>query len=130
MKGRFSFRYGSSCSSPFTREVPLRTSISSPATPTTRLMSFWSSFANALEDHHVAPLGIGEAVDELVRQDPVSHQQCRHHALRGDAKRFEDEGAHDAEDQHEGDQDGEAELGEARPSLLSLPLPAYLAPAL
>src|SRR3990170_8232278 len=67
---------------------------------------------HALEDHHVAPLGLGEAVDELVHEDPVSHQQCRHHALRGDIESFEDEGAHEAEDQGEGNYQYDQELHE------------------
>src|SRR5829696_5811521 len=85
---------------------------------------------HALEDHHVSSLGLGEAVDELVHEDPVAHLQGGHHALRGDAKRLEYKRAHEAKNQHEGDQDGKAELGKAGPSLFPLPLPAHLAPAL
>src|SRR5215203_7158518 len=88
------------------------------------------SLTDALEDDDISSLGLSKAVDELVRQDPIPHLQRGYHALGGDAKRFEDKGAHKPEDQGEGDQDCKPELGEAGPSLLSLPLPAHLTPAL
>src|SRR5919112_4631167 len=68
---------------------------------------------HALEDHHVSLFGLGEAVDELVHEDPVAHLQGGHHALRGDAKRLEDKGAHEAKNQHEGDCKYDQKLHEA-----------------
>src|SRR5918998_2257984 len=72
---------------------------------------------HALEDHHVSLFGLREAVDELVHEDPVAHLQGGHHALRGDAKRLEDKGAHEAKNQHEGDCKYDQKLHEA-PGLL------------
>jgi hypothetical protein len=74
---------------------------------------------DAVEDDDVPPLGFGEAVDELVRQDPVADLQRRHHALGRNAVRLDDVGAHEAEDQHERDYGGKDQLGDARlPHLL------------
>jgi hypothetical protein len=47
----------------------------------------------AVEEHHVTAGGLGEAVDELVRQHAVADLEGGDHARRGDAERLDDERA-------------------------------------
>src|SRR5918994_6705125 len=71
---------------------------------------------HALKDDDVATLGLPEAVDELVDEDPVADLQRRYHALRRYVERFENERPDEAEDQGEGDHEYDQEL-EKSPTL-------------
>ena len=67
----------------------------------------------ALEDYDVVALGLVEAVDELVDEDPISYFKGRDHALRRDPESLQDERAYEAEDQSEGDEEHDQELDPA-----------------
>ena len=47
-----------------------------------------------------------DAVDELADEDSVSHEQGVFHGAGGDLVRLDDEGAHESEDEYDGDYDG------------------------
>src|SRR5215217_2156016 len=84
-----------------------------PRQPYHALYQVLLAVLGALEDDDVAPLGLGEAVDELVDEYPVSDLERRDHALRRDVESLEDVRAHEAEDQGEGDDEYDQELHEA-----------------
>src|SRR4028118_1441892 len=72
---------------------------------------------DALEDDDVAALGLGEAVDELVHEDPAVDLERRDHAPRGDPERLDHERPDEAEDEREGDDEDDEVLDDA-PALL------------
>ena len=67
------------------------------------LLATLGATLNALEDHDVVPLGLVEAVDELIDEQAVTYLKGRYHALRGDVEGLDDEWAYEAEDEHKGD---------------------------
>ena len=77
------------------------------------LLATLGATLDALKDYDVVVLGLVEAVDELIDEDPVSYLKGRYHALRRDPESLYDERAYETEDQSEGDQEYNQELDQA-----------------